>query len=198
MRNPGLPRDLWAILKGGLWHATARKGLAGIASAGRIEAAVGSRYIGAFSRAVGGISLFDFGKSAVDNWGQFHNWSGWFGHQQQARVAVWIELDRRKIFKRLLDAKQANDSWKTDMARTFIPGVEACHIGPIDADAFKQVLLIDQHDRCLFRSHPYISDRIVNDVDAFERELPPAPPEHLLVAALRSRRLQRPKPDHLD
>ena len=86
MDNPGLPDDLWSQLNGQLWHATNRAGLEGIVASGEVKAAMGNRYVGSFCRSRDSISLFDFGPHSEDVEGQFRNWCGWFGHQQEARV----------------------------------------------------------------------------------------------------------------
>ena len=129
--NPGLLEDLWEHLDGRLWHATARDDLHGIIADEEIRVAVGDRYAGAFSRNLSGVSLFDFGPASEDVPNQFHNWCGWFGHQQKARVAVWLEIDRASVIESHMDAKVAREAWKQDLSATFIPGVEACHKGPI-------------------------------------------------------------------
>ena len=125
MDNPGLLEDLWEHFDGRLWHATARDDLHGIIADEEIRVAVRDRYAGSFSRNLGGVSLFDFGPASEDVPNQFHNWCGWFGHQQEARVAVWLEIDRASVLESLMDAKVAREASKQNLSATFIPGVEA-------------------------------------------------------------------------
>ncbi len=75
--NPGLLEDLWEQIDEQLWHATERDGLHGIIADEEIRVAVGDRYVGSFSRNLGGVSLFDFGPASEDVPNQFHNWCGW-------------------------------------------------------------------------------------------------------------------------
>ena len=185
MDNPGLPEALWSHLDRRLWHATARDGLHGIIADKEIGVAVCDRYVGSFSRNQGGVSLFDFGPASEDVPNQFHNWCGWFGQQQCTRVAVWLEIDRASVLENLLDAEQTRKAWhrmidqrlaesRMDEPRTlFIPGVEACRIGPIPLAAVAGVLLIDQHNRDLIRRLGKPDDNTFREIDAFEESLPP-------------------------
>ena len=187
MDNPGLPDALWSQLDGGLWHATNRDGLNGIVTGKEIKVAMGNRYVGSFCRHHGGISLFDLGPNSEDVEGQFHSWRGWFGHHQQARVAVWLEINRAHVHEGLLDAKVAREAWKASMHRTFIPGIEACHRGPIPISAVAGVLLIDQHKRNLLRRLDRIHDRTLREIDAFEETLPAHEDSPLVKALLAGR-----------
>ena len=130
MNNPGLPERLWKILDGRLWHATAPDGLKGILADSNIRI-VGDRYGNSFCRHLGCVALLDFGPTAVNDWGQFKNWSGWFGYQQQARVAVWLEIDRCVASENVIDAGALHRKWKDNRSKRIIPGVEAGHRGPV-------------------------------------------------------------------
>lgn len=153
--------------------------------------AMSNRYVGSFCRHHDGISLFDLGPNSEDVGDQFRNWCGWFGHQQQARVAVWLEIDRARVHESLLDAKAAREVWKASMHRTFIPGVEACHRGPIPISAVAGVLLIDQHNRNLFRRLDGIDDSAVREIDDFEETLPVHEDDPLVTTLLAGRRQGR-------
>ena len=182
--NPGLPEALWSQLDGRLWHATKRDGLHGIVANKEIGVAIGNRYVGSFCRNQGGVSLFDFGPTSEDIPNQFHNWCGWFGHQQGARVAVWLEIDRIGVRESLLDAKATREALRMLMDRrraddkihepgiTIIPGVEACHNGPVPITAVIGVLLIDQHHRHLFQRMGKPDNDTIQQIDAFEATLP--------------------------
>ena len=75
------------------------------------------------------VALFDFGPTAVDT---FRNWSGWFGHQQNARVAIWFEIDRLATAANLIEAGEMRATWHDgNVSKQYIPGVEAGHRGPI-------------------------------------------------------------------
>ncbi len=185
---------MWAHLDGRLWHATARDDLHGIIADEEIRVAVGDRYAGSFSRNLGGVSLFDFGPASEDVPNQFHNWCGWFGHQQEARVAVWLEIDRASVLESLMDAKVAREASKQDLSATFIPGVEACHIGPIPLAAVADVLLIDQHDRNLLRRLGQPNNDTIQQIDAFEATLPAQEDDTTVQALLAARRRARAKP----
>lgn len=201
MENPGLPEALWSELDGRLWHATDRYGLRGIVERGRILANVDHGYVGSFCRHQGGVSLFDFGPVSEDVPNQFTNWCGWLGHQQKARVAVWLEIDRVAVRENLLDAGEARARWNdlvdqrvADGGRhepgvTFIPGVEACHSGPIPMTALSGVLLVDQHDghrRYLRLGKP--GEGTIQEIDAFEATLAPHEDDPIVSRLLAGRR----------
>ena len=184
MDNPGLPEALWSQLDGRLWHATGRDGLLGIVAHKEIRVAVDNRYVGSFCRNQGCVSLFDFGPASDDNSNQFDNWSGWLGHQQEARVAVWLEIDRANVRENLSDPIAVREALRLLMDQrraekkihepgiTIIPGVEACHKGPIPLAAVADVLLIDQHDRNLLRRLGQPNNDTIQQIDAFETTLP--------------------------
>ena len=138
--------------------------------------------------------LFDFGLSAIDDWGQFKNWRGWIGQQQQSRVPVWLEIDRDAIAENLWDAGTARREWDKEGRRsaTFIPGVEACHKGPIAVGMIDQVLFVDQHDLDQFGLGD-MNNAVCQRIAEFEQGLPPAPEEHayLKIVEARARRLRR-------
>lgn len=187
MRNPGLPERLWAVLDGRLWHATGPGALKGILADGEIRI-VGDRYGNSFCRQLGCVALLDFGPTAVDDWGQFNNWSGWFGDQQQARVAVWLEIDRRAAAENVIDAGALHQKWKNHLSKQIIPGVEAGHRGPVPVACIGNVLLIDRHEWSTFDLLVGIDEGPLRRLEDFERSLPPAPDPHPLVVAMEARR----------
>ena len=134
--------------------------------------AFGDRYAGSFSRNLGGVSLFDFGPASEDVPNQFNNMCGWFGHQQNARVAVWLEIDRASVLESLMDAKVAREASKQNLSATFIPGFEACHKGPIPLVAVAGVLLIDQHNWDLSRRLGRPDNDTIQQIVEFEESLP--------------------------
>ena len=187
MNNPGLPERLWEVLDGRLWHATAPDGLKGILADGEIRI-VGDRYGNSFCRHLGCVALLDLGPTAVDNWGQFKNWSGWFGHQQQARVAVWLEIDCRAAAENVIDAGALHRKWKDNCSKQIIPGVEAGHRGPVPVGCIGAILLIDRYERSTFEFLVGVDEGLLRRLDEFERSLPPAPDPHPLVAAMEAHR----------
>ena len=187
MKNPGLPEHLWAVLDGRLWHATGPDGLKGILADGEIRI-VGDRYGNSFCRQLGYVALLDFGPAAVDDWGQFKNWSGWFGDQQQARVAVWLEIDRRAAAENVIDAGALHRKWKDNRSKQVIPGVEAGHRGPVPVGCIGAMLLIDRYERSTFELLVGVDEGPLRRLEDFERSLPPAPDPHPLVAAMEARR----------
>ena len=200
MENPGLQESLWSLLDGRLWHATSRQGLRGIVADKEIRVAVGDRYTGSFCRNQGSVCLFDFGPASDDNSNQFNHWCGWFGHQQDARVAVWLEIDRASVHKSLMDPKAAREALNQLMVQRraedkthepgiqIIPGVEACHKGPVPVAAVASVLLIDQHNRNLHQRLDKPNDGTIQQIDAFEATLPAHEDDPLVQAILASRR----------
>ena len=187
MKNPGLPERLWAALDGGLWHATGSDGLKGILADGEIRI-VGDRYRNSFCRHMGCVALLDFGPSAVDGWGQFKNWSGWFGRQQQARVAVWLKIDRRAAAAKVIDAGTLHEKWKNNHSKQIIPGVEAGHSGPVPVGCIEAVLLIYRYEWSTFELLEGLGDGTQRSLRDFKRSLPPAPDPHPIVAAIEARR----------
>jgi hypothetical protein len=199
MNNPGLPESLWLQLAERLWHATDRTGLSGIISNGEIKVGFGKRYRGSFCRHQGGVSLFDFGPSAEDLPTQFNNWSGWLGDQQDASVAVWLEIDRAFVLTSLSDAKDSRNAWKElidqrclkdeteELGITIIPGVEACHKGPVPLAAIVDVLVIARHDlsRFLRLGSPRLT--LIQDIDRFEATLPQVEENPIVKALLAGR-----------
>lgn len=183
MNNPGLPEPLWDVLDGRLWHATSPSGLVGILQDGKIRV-LQDRYCNSLCKMLCGVSLMDFGTSASDRAGQFVNWSGWFGHQQDCRVAVWVEIDRQAVLSNLLNAEDARALWNEgNYSRQLIPGVEACHKGEIPATAFAGILCVDRYDRSRFVMIGMES--ATTCLKEFEASLPPAPSESSFLAMLR-------------
>ena len=187
MKNPGLPDHLWAVLNGRLWHATGPDALKGILADGEIRI-VGDRYDNSFCRQLGCVALLDFGPTAVNDWGQFKNWSGWFGDQQQARVAVWLEIDRSAAAENVIDAGALHRKWKDNLSKQIIPGVEAGHFGPVPVGCIGAILLIDRYERSTFELLAGIDEGPLRRLEDFERSLPAAPDPDPLVAAMEARR----------
>ena len=197
MNNPGLPNRLWKALDQRLWHATGLEGLRGILKSGHIAIA-GARYENSLCRYLNCVSLFDFGPSAVDDWGQFHNWYAWFGHEQNSRVAIWLEVDREAVAHDLYDAGKLHQIWKEHLSKRFMPGVEAGHRGPIRLCALKGALLIDRYtevpgyNKANFKRCDTVDETLIRQFDDFNQTLP-VDPEREKLGALYARLAARAK-----
>ena len=187
MVNPGLPDPLWEVLDQRLWDATSANALRGIVSDGEVWI-TGNRYENSLCRHLKGVSLFDFGPTAVDDWSQFDNWRGWFGSQQDARVPIWLEIDRRATLNRVYDAGTLHGMWKERRSKMFIPGVEACHLGPIPVSVLKGALLIDRYDLRTFECFERVDETLTGLATKFENSLPPSPLPITLAAKLEAAR----------
>ena len=199
MENLGLPEPLWSHLDGRLWHATDCNGLCGIITDGEIKVACGDQSVGSFCRNQGGVSLFDFGPASENVENQFHNWCGWFGHQQDARVSVWLEIERSSVRQNLADAKEAREALSRFMDKRrvegkihepgiqLVPGVEACHSGPVPLAVIVGVLVVDQHDWSLIRVLGKPDESTIREIAEFESTLPPYKEDPLVLALQEAR-----------
>jgi hypothetical protein len=178
--NPGLPSPLWTVLDNKLWHATGAKGFAGIVSDREIKV-LRERYKNSLCKMLDGVSLMDFGFSAVHSPYQFDNWRGWFGRQQKSRVAVWLEIDRQAVAHAFINAgaalARAHQLWRDKCSCQIIPGIEACHKGSIPLASVSGALLIDSHNLEVFEWLEMTSANTA-EIARFESGLPPLPLEH--------------------
>lgn len=182
MENPGLPEPLWQVLDGRLWHATGPDGLRGILADEEIRI-TGQRYENSLCRKLGCVALFDFGLTAVDRWNHFTKWGGWLGHQQNARVAIWLEIDRRVAAECVIDAGKMRRKWKKNLSMQCIPGVEAGHEGPVPLGSIGEVVLIDRECHARFECQGGVDEKLLQELDEFEQSLPSAPEPHPLISA---------------
>ena len=196
MKNPGLPNVLWKMLDQRLWHATGLGGLCGIITAGQIMI-TGARYKNSLCRHLGYVSLFDFGPGARDDWGQFQNWHGWFGQQQNSRVAIWLEIDRSIGADSICDAQQMRVIWREQYpSKRLIPGVEAGHKDSIPLQTLKGALAIDHYNLHVFERYEEVNDSLLHRISDFEKSLPPAPQEDTMkqiTATLNAGRRRSPE-----
>ena len=152
MNDPGCGAEAWEILDGKLWHATSVLGLRGILAKRCIRP--GGRYKSSFVQAREWVSLFDFGPSSTDESGQFGRWSPWFGAEHDAKLSVWIEVDRNEGKERIVDAEGLRLMWHEEMARrrregengpwpgTIFPGVEGAYAGAVPIDVLKRAVVM--------------------------------------------------------
>ena len=174
MDNPGFPQSLWQALDQRLWHATGPDGLSGILRDREI-AITGDRYENSLCRSLNCVALFDFGPTAVDTGNQFGNWIGWFGHQQNARVAIWLEVDRLATAANLIEAGEMRRIWDDNLGKHYIPGVEAGHCGPLRLEFLTSVLLMDRHDRSHFQRQEGVDEALLAEFHRFEGTVPQSP-----------------------
>ena len=146
-RQYDVPGALWAVLSGHRWHATSLDGLRGIVDSGAIEIRPG--YNG-LCKALGAVSLFDFGPTAVDIKSGGH-WTQWCGCEQassarlagvpQKRVSVWLRVRDDYADDRLINAAALSKIWM-EKKRNVIPGVEGGHRGPLAVAEIDQTVVI--------------------------------------------------------
>ena len=143
------------------------------------------KYKPSLCKMLGGVSLMDFGATATHYPHQFDNWRGWFGHQQQCRVDVCLEIDRRAVSQALHDAGAAHAVSGNNLSRQIIPGVEACHRGAIPLTSVLGAFLIDQRDLESFEWLD-VENGSGEALAKFQDRLPPPPPESELHKAIRA------------
>ena len=152
MKDPGCGAEAWEILNGKLWHATSVQGLRGILAERCIIP--GTRYKSSFVQAKGWVSLFDFGPSATDRSGQFGRWCAWFGPEYEAKLSIWIEVDRSEGKEQIVDAEELRLMWYEERARrrregetgqwpgNIFPGVEGAYRGTVPIHLLKQATVM--------------------------------------------------------
>ena len=151
MDDPGCGPEAWEILSGGLWHATSLNGLLGIIEDGVIRP--GEKYKSSFAGARKWVSLFDFGPTARDEWGQWKNWNQWFGSAEldneccrwenfkqwcdKTYFSAWLEIDREAGASKVVEAEALRRCWDKAPEKSsgetwlgqYIPGVEGAFKG---------------------------------------------------------------------
>lgn len=191
MENPGLPHSLWSILDKKLWHATSVDALRNITREGQITVSKNPRYPSSLCYSLDSVCLFDFGETAKEFDNQFNNWCGWFGSQQQDRIAVWLEINRANVGCCLLNAGESHSIWRQNLSKKFIPGVEACHRGSLPISAVSKLLLIARDDKSVFSYSKLKSEELQPTLSSFENKLPPEQEESHLTKALNAARSKR-------
>jgi hypothetical protein len=185
--NPGLPSELWGVLREGLWHATDAPGLIGIVADGCIRLTEATRWPQSLCRQMRCISLFDFGPTAQDQEPSDFVWGDWFAVRTSGRCPIWLRIDRMAVaahltdppavqaaFWRELDMRKRNRRLEEPWGHLYIQGVEAGHRGPITASAIVGAAIIDRYDWSRFAYHQGLTG-LLEAVEAFERGLPPPP-----------------------
>jgi len=181
------PEPLWGRLNGRLWHATSLVALRQIFGDGRIEPSAQSKYPESFSQKMNGISLFDFGPTSRHDWGQYNNWSRWFGHEWRSNLSVWLQINRDSLRQKLWDAEASRIENKRMGYPKFIPGVEACHVGPIPFNCIQAILLVPEQDRASFLEASPNRENLFEWIERFKTSLPPVE-KHPMEIAVEKRR----------
>ena len=134
--------NLWPMLRPGLWHTTVPARFPAILADGKIRPDGGHHgnvYRGSFAASIGAVSLFDFASASEnDALGTLKKWSAHL-YVQDARLTVWIGLNRNRLPGRLI---LADEMGKRAVGKLWYPRIEACHVGSIPADAFAAVLAV--------------------------------------------------------
>ena len=133
---------LWPSLRPGLWHSTRPARFCAILADGEIRPDGGQNgnvYRGSYAASIEAVSLFDFEKASEDDaLGTYRNWASHLC-VQETPVTVWIGLHRDRLPGRLILADEVG---KLAVGKLWCPRIEACHVGPIPADAFTAVLAV--------------------------------------------------------
>lgn len=99
-----------------------------------------------FVRKLGGVSLFDFGLGFDrESYRRDYPLSSvvtFVPIQQGWGEAVWIEIDRAAVAGNLLSPGEVMLRWKDGghYRHTFMPMIEAAHLGPLPRSAFRRAL----------------------------------------------------------
>ena len=99
-----------------------------------------------------------------------------------------MEIDRAKSEEHLVDAAASRQISGESPGKTFIPGVEACHIGPVPLTAVVGALLVARDDRELFKECDEFPGEIFQCIEAFDCGLPPPPQDDDVEALWAGRR----------
>lgn len=144
-----------AILLNGLWHSTTYERYEGIVKTGAIlpepdipDAARWHTGAGAghypYVRMLGGVSLFDFDGFDPKQYSEKYvaSWASFVPLDELGGNKVWIEINRTKAQKSLIEGKALVEKWKAEKAHghCLMPLIEVAHIGSIPQSAFDRVL----------------------------------------------------------
>jgi hypothetical protein len=137
---------LWPLLRRGLWHSTPATRYRAILDDGEIRAdgsQGGNVYKGSLAVSIGAVSLFDFETaSEEDALGTFRKWcTHLWPPDIETRLTVWIRLKRDLLPGCLILAKEVGELARRE-ARNHYPRVEACHLGPVPANAFTDTIAV--------------------------------------------------------
>lgn len=143
-------------LKGSVWHTTSYERFLNIIEAGHIlpnppipnidrwKANEGAEYY-PFTRAIAGISLFDFrnfNSSAYSTEYPLSDWDTFVPVRKRWDVSIWIEVDTLCLGDSFVSGRDLLTKWKNDKAykHTIMPYIEAACLSPIPICHFLSVL----------------------------------------------------------
>lgn len=145
------------LLIDGLWHTTSIQRFKKIVESGLILVypdipdaerwcTGGGEEHYPFVRHLEGISLFDFKDFHYRKYNEEQpqsSISAFVPKQKKWDEAVWIEIDRSKVTKNIIDPVCLVQKWKSEnkYGHNIMPYVECAHIGDIPMDCIKKTLL---------------------------------------------------------
>lgn len=137
---------LWPLLRPGLWHSTPPTRYRAILDSGEIRpdgGQGGNVYKGSLAVSICAVSLFDFeSASEEDALGTFRQWcTHLWSPDIDTRLTVWIRLKRDLLPGRLILATEVGEL-VTREEKNHYPRVEACHLGPVPANAFIDIIAV--------------------------------------------------------
>jgi hypothetical protein len=136
---------LWPLLRPGLWHSTAAGRYHSILKDGEIRpdgGQGGNVYKGSYAVHMEAVSLFDFESASEDEaLGTYKKWCDFLWRRDNGPLTVWIGLKRDLLPGRLMLPTEIREG-AVRASKNWYPRVEACHLGPVPADAFDRVLAV--------------------------------------------------------
>ena len=105
-----------------------------------------------YVRKLGGVSLFDFqcfNYTAYDKKCPNSNWREFVPFRKIWGCAVWVELDRTKTAKSLIQGSDLLKLQEKDHAyrNKIMPHIEVAHLGDLSCDTFVRILQIQNDDK---------------------------------------------------
>jgi hypothetical protein len=105
-----------------------------------------------FVRDLGGVSLFDFVNFDPSEYGEKYPMSSWYSFvptQSNWIKTVWIEINRKKVRKHLIEGRELVKKWNDEKMHRHIimPIIECAYIGELSTDNFSRVLLYDRRSK---------------------------------------------------
>jgi hypothetical protein len=99
-----------------------------------------------YVRTLGGVSLFDFNNFNEDQYSEEYplsNWTFFVPYTKRWKASVWIEINRKMILGNFISGQELLLRWKQEEAykHTFMPIIEAAHIGLLPITAFGKILI---------------------------------------------------------
>jgi hypothetical protein len=183
-------------LKPGLWHSTPLARYCAILADGEISpdgGRNGNVYQGSYAASIGAVSLFDFENASED--AALGNFNKWGTHLRRhdipgTVVNAWIGLYRDRLPGRLILADEGGELARANELNWY-PRVEACHVGPIPAGAFADVIAVSTADPRQFEMLPSGVAALPRLRELAEQWPNPEPPDVRRLRAGRDRNARR-------